>query len=69
MVGPEYESLFADVRMNGRNLEGENWSPSLLKNGFTTKALILPDPMPLLGCKNPIPNVCTGDNAFFYLRI
>ena len=31
MIGPEYEFLFADVGMNGRNSDGGNWSQSSLK--------------------------------------
>ena len=31
VVGPEYQSLFADVSMNGRNSNGGNWSQSPMK--------------------------------------
>ena len=51
MVGPEYELLFVDVGMNGRNSDGENWSQSRLKNGLEKNTLNL-------------PNVCTGDDVF-----
>ena len=49
MVGPEYEFLFADVGINGRNSEGGNWSQSRLKNGLEKNTLNLPDPVPLPG--------------------
>ena len=55
MVDPEYEFLFADVGMNGRNSNGGDWSQSLLKNGFETNILNFQNPMPLPGCKNSIP--------------
>ena len=34
MVGPEYEFLFVDVGINGRNSDGGNSSQSHLKNGL-----------------------------------
>ena len=37
MVGPEYEFLFVDAEMNGRNSDGGNWSQSRLKNGLEKK--------------------------------
>ena len=64
IVSPEYEFLFADVGMNGRNSDGGNWSQVFLKNGFETNTLNLPNPIPLPSCKNPIPYVCTGNRAF-----
>ena len=64
MIGPEYEFLIADFGMNVRNSDGGNWSQSLLKNGFGTNTLNLPNPMPLPGRKSPIPYVCTGVDAF-----
>ena len=64
MVGPEYEFLFVDVGMNGRNSNGGNWSQSCLKNGLEKNTLNLPDPTPLLGWNYPLPYMCTGDDAF-----
>ena len=64
MVGPEYEFLCADVGMNVRNSDGGNWSQSLLKNGFEADILNFPNPMLLPVGKNPIPHVCTRDDAF-----
>ena len=54
MVGPEYEFLFVDIGMNGRNPDGGNWN----------KTLNLPDPTPLPGRNYLLPYVCTGDDAF-----
>ena len=48
MVGPEYEFLFVDVEMNGRNSDGGNWSQSRLKNGLEKNTLNFPDPTPSL---------------------
>ena len=47
MVGPEYKFLFTNVGINGRNSDGGNMSQSLLKSGFETNTLNLPNPMPL----------------------
>ena len=63
MVGPEYEFLFVDVGMNGRNSDEGNWSQSRLKNGFEKNTLNLPDPTPFPGRNYPLPYVCTGDDA------
>ena len=49
MVEPEYEFLFVDVGMNGRNSDGGNWSQSHLKNGLEKNTLNLSDPTPLPG--------------------
>ena len=64
MVGPEYEFLFADVGMNGRNSDGGNWSQSPLKLALESGALNLPEPTPLPGRPKKVPYVCTGDDAF-----
>ena len=64
IVAPEYEFLFTNVGMNGRNSDCGNMSQSLLKNGFETNILNLPNPMPLPGRKNPILYVCTGGDTF-----
>ena len=64
MVGPEYEFLFVDVGMNGRNSDGGNWSQTRLKNGLEKNTLNFPDPAPLPGRNYPLPYVCTGDDAF-----
>ena len=49
MVVPEYEFLFVDVGMNGRNSDRGNWSQSHLKNGLEKSTLNLPDSAPLPG--------------------
>ena len=36
MIGPEYEFLFVDVGMNGRNSDGGNWSQSPLKSALVS---------------------------------
>ena len=64
MVGPEYEFLFADVGMNGRNSDGGSWSQSPLKLALESGALNLPEPTPLPGRPKKVPYVCTGDDAF-----
>ena len=64
IVGPEYEFLFADVGMNGRNSNEGNWSQSCLKNGLEKNTLNLPDPTPLPGRNYLLPYVCTGDDVF-----
>ena len=64
MVGPEYEFLFVDVGMNGRNSDGGNWSQSRLKNGLEKNTLNLSDSTALPGRNYPLPYVCTGDDAF-----
>ena len=64
MVGPEYEFMFVDVGMNGRNSDGGNWSQSRLKNGLEKNTLNLPDPTPFPRRNDPLPYVCTGDDAF-----
>ena len=64
MVGPEYEFLFVDVGINGRNSDGGNSSQSHLKNGLEKNTLNLSDPTPLPGRNYPLPYVCTGDDAF-----
>ena len=46
MIGPEYEFLFADVGMNGRNSDGGNWSQSPLKLALESNSLNLPKPTP-----------------------
>ena len=64
MIGPEYEFLFADVGMNGRNSDGGNWSQSPLKRALEVNTLNTPKPTCLPGRKRLIPYVCTGDDAF-----
>ena len=64
MVGSEYEFLFVDVEMNGRNSDGGNWSQSRLKNGLEKDTLNLPDPTPLPGRNYPLPCACKGNYAF-----
>ena len=64
MVGPEYEFLFVDVGMNGRNSDGGNWYHCCLKTGFEKNTLNLPDPTPFPDRNYPLPYICTGDDAF-----
>ena len=64
MVGPEYEFLFVDVGINGRNSDGGNSSQSHLKNGLEKNTLNLSDPTPLHGGNYPLPYVCTRDDTF-----
>ena len=62
MVGPEYKFLLVDVRMNGRNSDGGNWSQSCLKNGLEKNTLNLLDPTLLHGRNYPLSYVCMGDD-------
>ncbi len=64
MIGPEYEFLFTDVGMNGRNSDGGNWSQSPLKLALESGTLNLLDPTPLPVRLKRVPYVCTGDDAF-----
>ena len=64
MIGPEYEFLFGDVKMNGKNSDGGNWSQSPVKLALESGSLNLPDPTPLFGHSNSVPYVCTGNDAF-----
>ena len=49
MVRPEYEFLFVDIGINGRNSDGGNWSQSRLKNGLEKNTLNLSDTTALPG--------------------
>ena len=42
MVGPEYEFLFADVRMNGRNSDGGKLVSVLFEEWFREKHIEFP---------------------------
>ena len=64
MVGPEYEFLYVDVGINGRNSDGGIWSRCPLKNALEKNALNIPEPRALPGRLNKTPYVCTGDDAF-----
>ena len=60
-IGPEYEFLFMDVGMNGRNSNGGNWSQNPLK---VDNSINLPRPSKLPCRSKDIPYVCVGDDAF-----
>ena len=63
-VGPEYQFLFADVGMNGRNSDGGNWLQSPMRKALEKNTLTLPKPKPLYGNRKETPFVCVGDDAF-----
>ena len=44
MIGPEYEFLFTDVEMDGRNSKGGNWSQSPLNLALQSGSLNLSEP-------------------------
>ena len=44
MIWPEYEFLFTDVGMDGRNSKGGNWSQSPLNLALQSRSLNLSDP-------------------------
>ena len=64
VVCPEYEFLFVDVGMNGRDSDGGNWSGRLMKEALEENSLDLPKATPLLGRNIDMPYVLVGDNAF-----
>ena len=64
MVGSEYEFLYVDVGINGRNSDGGIWSRCPLKNVLEKNALNIPEPKALPGRLNKTPYVCTGDDDF-----
>ena len=59
-------SFFAEVKMNGRNSNGGNWSQSPIKLALESGSLNLPDPTPLSGDSNSVPYVCTGNDVCMY---
>ena len=63
-LGQSMSSFFAEVKMNGRNSNGGNWSQSPIKLALESGSLNLPDPTPLSGHSNSVPYVCTGNDAF-----
>ena len=63
MIGPEYEFLFADVGINGRNSDGGIWSQCGLKDALESNSLNLPRSTTLPG-RNKKVHVCAGDDAF-----
>ena len=64
MIGPEYEFLYADVGINGRNSDGGIWANCSLKIALESNAINVPDPEPLPHRSKIMPFVCTGDDAF-----
>ena len=64
VVGPEYQFLYAEVGMNGKNSDGEAWTQSLLRKALENNTLNQPEPTPLSGDLDDIPFVCVGDDAF-----
>ena len=47
MIGPEYEFLYVDVGINGRNSDGGIWANCPLKFALESNAVNIPDPTPL----------------------
>lgn len=64
VIGPEYEFLYADVGMNGRNSDGGAWAQSKLKKALDDNTLDIPKPTPLFDGWDSIPYVLVGDDAF-----
>ena len=64
MIGPEYEFLYIDVDVNGRNSDGGVWSKCALKNALEQNTLNVPTPIVLPGRNVPVPYACTGYDAF-----
>ena len=63
VVGPEYEFLYAEVGINGRNSDGGASAKSPLKMALENNTLNVPKSMPLLDGID-IPYVLIGDDAF-----
>ena len=64
IIGPEYEFLYVDVGVNGRNTDGGIWSKCALKNALEQNTLNVPTPTILPGRNVSVPYACTGDDAF-----
>ena len=64
MIGPEYEFLYVDVGINGRNSDDGIWSRCPLKDALEKNKLNIPKPKPLPGRLINTPYVCTGDDTF-----
>ena len=64
MVGPEYEFLYVDVGINGRNSDAGIWGNCSRNEALENDTINIPDPIPLPHRTKEIPFVCTGDDAF-----
>ena len=64
LVGPEYEFLYAEAGVNGRNSDGGIWDQCKLKKALENGTLNIPCPQNLPGRANDVPFVITGDDAF-----
>ena len=64
VVGPEYQFLFADVGMSGRNSDGGNWLQSPMRKALGKNTLSLSKPKSLHENRKETPFVCVGDDAF-----
>ena len=63
VVGPEYEFLYAEDGMNGRNSDGGAWAQSPLKMALEDNTLNIPKSTPLSDGMD-IPYVLVGYYAF-----
>ena len=66
VAGPEYECLYVNVGINGRNSDGHAWGNCSLKDALDvpTNPLNIPSPQPLPNRTTPVNFVLTGDEAF-----
>ena len=64
VVGTEYQFLYTEVGINGRNSDGGAWVQSPLRKALENNTLNLPKPTPLSGDLDDISFVCVGDGAF-----
>ena len=62
VVGPEYQFLYAEVGMNGRNSDGGTWAQNPLRKALENNTFHLTKP--LSRDLDYIPFVCVADNAF-----
>ena len=58
VVGPEYQFLYAEVCMNGRNSDRGAWAQRLLRKATENNTLNLPKLTPLSGDLDDISCLC-----------
>lgn len=66
VIGPEYQFIFADIRMNDRMSDGGNWA----RNEFRATLADVDNPLSILNPR-PLPHrsmvgpyICVGDDVF-----
>ena len=64
MVGPEYEFLFYDIGVNGRNCDAGIWSNCALSKALEENSLNIPQNTKLPGTNTLCSPFAVGDDAF-----